>query len=100
MNPMGPPMIQSGPKGIQVQWAKLLDPGPFAFGIAVFPFLREFIIVMTLWALLLPAGIPPLRGLFGLILLVATLTLLRISGTDPRVPQPQYACCRGLPAPC
>ena len=87
MQPMGPPVIQSGPNGIKVKWGQLLDPGPFAFGISVFPFAREVIILMTLWALLLPIGIPPMRAVFGLILLWATLMLLRISGVNPRAPQ-------------
>src|SRR5688572_11951950 len=70
MQPLGPAVVQFKPTGMQVRWAELLNPGPLAFGVAVFPFGREIIILITLWALLLPAGVPRLRAIFSFMLLL------------------------------
>lgn len=87
MNPLGTAAIRFEPTGVQVSWVQLLNPGPMAFGVSVFPFGREIIILIALWALLLPAGVPRMRALFSFILLLGALLLFRDAGGNPRLPQ-------------
>ncbi len=77
---MGPGKVKTvevTDKGMKIQWAGLLDlPQTTAYGIAVFPFEREMILVAVAWVLLLGgAGFP--RSLTGLVLMVSGLFLIR-----------------------
>jgi len=47
MNPLGTPIIRNEGNRTQIDWAKLIDLGPPAFGISVFPLVREFIILLA-----------------------------------------------------
>jgi hypothetical protein len=87
MQPLGPAVVRFDDSGMQVRWSELLNLGPMAFGISVFPFGREIIILMTLWALLLPAGVPRMQALFSFMLLLGALLVLRFAGADARFPQ-------------
>ncbi|MCL2329906.1 MAG: hypothetical protein FWC56_01225 [Phycisphaerae bacterium] len=54
MNPLGPTIVEAKLDGLHIDWTRLLDLGPPAFGIAVFPLIRELAILLTAWLLLLP----------------------------------------------
>ena len=86
MDPLGSAAIRFEPTGVKVRWLQLLDFGPMAFGISVFPFGREIIILITLWALLLPAGVPRMRALFSFVLLLGALLLFRDAGGNAQLP--------------
>jgi len=86
MNPLGPPVFQANKTGTHIQWRRMLDPGPFAFGTSVFPFGREAIILLTGWLLLLPPAFSTRRAAFALFLLVEGLVILRLAGADPMKP--------------
>jgi hypothetical protein len=86
MNPLGEPVFVAGSGGLDVKWGRLLDPGPPAFGISVFPLERELILTLTLWALLLPARVTRVRAGSALLLLLLALWLLRWGGRDPVSP--------------
>lgn len=84
MNPTGPPAFARGPaRELRVDWAKLIDPAPMAFGISVFPLERELIILLAAWLLLLPRQVNGFRAALILLLLVAGLMLIRLAGADP-----------------
>jgi len=87
MNPLGPPVFQTEGKHVRVRWSGLLDLGPAAFGISVFPILRELIVVLALWLLMLPAQVDRRSALLALGFLVQGLLIIRLAGTDPIHPQ-------------
>jgi len=86
---MGPgkvKMVEMTDKGMKIQWAGLLDlPRTSAYGIAVFPYERELILVAVAWALLL-GGAGFLRSLTGLVLMVGGLFLIRHGGQEYLIP--------------
>ncbi len=86
MQPLGTPAFRFDVDGFHVRWLALLDPGPPAFGIAVFPFERELIILLAAWALLWPRGMGWKAAVLVLILMLAALLVFRLAGADPRAP--------------
>lgn len=86
MGALGQPAFQLVGQRLSVQWDVLLNPAPLAFGVAVFPFGRELIILLTAWALALPPRIPRKVALFVLLALVESLFVLRLAGADPVTP--------------
>lgn len=83
MNPMGPPIIQTTEQGLQIRWAGLLDLGPPAFGVSVFPLSREFIILAAVWLLLLPRHVRWKPAMAALLLMIQGLLIVRLLGADP-----------------
>jgi hypothetical protein len=96
MNPLGPAVFTADAEEVDVAWGRLLDPGPLAFGVAVFPWQRELILLATLWLLILPPRAP--SGLAAVVfgLLSGTLVLLRFAGTDPVAPDYRLIAGAGL----
>jgi hypothetical protein len=86
MNPLGQPVFKWTDEGLVIDWKRLLDPGPFAFGIAVFPLGRELVLLLTAWLLALHPGVGRLRPILGLGLLGAALAAWRLAGADPLAP--------------
>lgn len=83
MDPLGPPIIQSQNGKFEIRWSGLIDLGPPAFGISVFPLGRELIILAAAWVLLLPWRVDRRSALLALGLLVQGLIIIRRAGTDP-----------------
>jgi hypothetical protein len=63
-------------------------PKALAYGTAVFPFLREIVVVAVLWLLMLGAGQSHARRLVAAGLLINGLILFRLGGSDYRRPLP------------
>lgn len=86
MNPLGPAVFSHDSAGTHVRWAELIDIGPFAFGVSVFPISRELIILLTVWLLILPLSMP--RGAAMILgwLLLEALVILRVAGANPVAP--------------
>lgn len=86
MDPLGPPIIQSQDGKFQIRWSGLIDLGPPAFGISVFPLGREMIILAVAWLLILPWRVDRRSAALALGLMVQGLVLIRRAGTDPTAP--------------
>lgn len=86
MNPMGPPIIRSEGGNVRIRWSGLLDLGPPAYGISVFPLGRELIILLCAWLLLLPWRVDWRSAGLALALMAQGLLLIRYAGTDPHYP--------------
>ena len=86
MNPLGPAIVRSQGGRLRVDWAKLLDLGPPAFGVSVFPLHRELVILATAWLLLLPRDPRPRVAAIALLMLLQALAVMRLAGVDPRHP--------------
>jgi len=86
MDPLGPPILRSESGKLKVRWSGLIDLGPPAYGISVFPLGRELIILLTAWLLLLPWRVDRRSALLALALLVQGLLLIRTAGTNPVQP--------------
>jgi len=74
-------------KGLQLQrgaFGQLL--GSVPFGVAVFPFRRELMILLAVWLMLLGTRTDWRQALVGLGLAIAGLVLIRIGGADHRTP--------------
>jgi len=71
---------------MDIDWRRLLDLGPLGFGISVFPLVREIIILLAAWVLILPARIRWPTALAGMGLIVAGLFVVRNAGADPLAP--------------
>lgn len=87
MDPLGPPVFEAQAGRVRVRWSGLIDLGPPAFGISVFPLGRELIILLAAWVLLLPPRVDRRSALLSLALLVAGLLIIRMAGADPVRPQ-------------
>jgi hypothetical protein len=83
MSPGAKPVIVSTDEGPQFHLEGLTElPRGLAFGIAVFPLLRELIILGVMWLLLLRRGGGILPSIVGLALLIAGLFLLRAGSKE------------------
>ncbi len=79
-----PKLIETRDGKAHVRWRSLLNlPKSAAYGIAVFPLLRELIVVAVFWLLALRKGMRSLDAAICLALLSGGLLLLRISGAEP-----------------
>lgn len=89
MAPRETKVIVSTEKGNQINWAAWGEiPRALGYGVAVFPFVREAIILLVAWIVLLPRGTTLGGALLGLEHFVAGWIILRIAGEDhlnPRV---------------
>ncbi len=81
MSPGRSKAVVSGENGWRLQADALIElPRSFAFGVAVFPLLRELSLVFVLWLLLLRAKGAVLWSLGGLVCFLVALLLLRSGG--------------------
>ena len=70
-------------QGLQVQWSALAElPRASIYGIAVFPLIREMIVLLVGWWLMLRTNAGVIRSLFALVLLCMGLLLLRKGGGE------------------
>jgi len=70
-------------QGLQVQWSALTElPRASIYGIAVFPLIREMIVLLVGWWLMLRTNAGVIRSLFALVLLCMGLLLLRKGGGE------------------
>lgn len=67
--------------GSHISYGTLLAnlPSSLTFGIAVFPLMREMILLLAAWVLMLDRRTTPARAILGLMLLVQGLLFLRLS---------------------
>jgi hypothetical protein len=86
MNPLGDPVFDVKDEEVVVRWGRLLDLGPLGYGIAVFPLLRETIILLTACLLVLPTRIRWPRALAGLSMMFVGLFVVRFAGQEPLDP--------------
>ncbi len=87
MHPLGKPAFQSDNGHIHINWRVLLNPTPLAFGVAVFPLLRELIILLTVWLLLIPPRMTRGECVLVLVMLCESLMLIRLAGINPVAPR-------------
>ncbi len=85
MGPGGAATVQSTEHGNRVAWGTLLSnvSASLSFGIAVFPFGRELIILLTAYCLMLTRGMSRTAAALGLMLLVQGLLFLRLGFLAP-----------------
>lgn len=90
MGPGGPATVRSTEQGNRVAWGTLLAnvPTSLSFGIAVFPFARELIILLTAYGLMLTRGMSRSAAALGLLLLVQGLLFLRLGFLAPAAVSP------------
>lgn len=87
MNPLGDPVFDVEDEKVVVRWGRVLDLGPLGFGISVFPLVRETIILLMAWLLVLPGRIRWSTALVGLGAMFVGLFATRFAGADPLAPQ-------------
>jgi len=87
MTPLGAPVYRVSEEKVEIDWHRLLDPGPMAFGVSVFPLVRESIILLVAWILVLPSRIRWPTALVGLGLMIAGLFVVRFAGREPLDPK-------------
>jgi hypothetical protein len=87
MTPLGAPVYRISEEKVEIDWRRLLDPGPLAFGVSVFPLARESIILLVAWILVLPARIRWPTALVGLGLLFVGLFMVRFAGQEALDPK-------------
>lgn len=85
MGPGDATAVSSDASGNRVAWGTLLRnvPMSLSFGIAVFPFVREMIILLAAWALMLNRRTPARAAVVGLLLLVLGLLFMRQGFISP-----------------
>lgn len=86
MGPLGEAAFIASARGLRIRWPRLLDLGPLAVGVSLFPFERELIILVTAWILLLPVALERKRAALGLFLLLTALGVIRLTGANSRDP--------------
>jgi hypothetical protein len=87
MSPQTYKLVDTTQGRLHIDWRGLRAiPEGFAFGVGVFPIVREWVIVAALWLLLLTPRSRRVPAVTGLIFLAASLMALRRCATDfPRV---------------
>lgn len=83
MDPLGEASLRADEEGLDIDWKQFLQLRTFAYGVAVFPWVRELIIVLAVWILLLPGRIKWPYAALGLYLLVVGWWVIRLAGDDP-----------------
>jgi len=87
MGPGNQKAIEATDGGLKINWSGLaMLPSAAAYGLAVFPLVREIILLVVLWLLFRRRRKGFLYDLVALGLLVGALVLLRIGGQDYRAP--------------
>jgi hypothetical protein len=80
MGPMGRPSMAASPEGMRIRWLDFINLAEIAVNISLFPVVREAIIVLAAWLLLLPRGFQKRQALLGLLLLVESWIMFRLAG--------------------
>lgn len=85
MGPGGETTMASGEEGNEIAWGTLLSniPTSLSFGVAVFPFVREFIILVTAYLLLIHRRMSRPAAAIGLVLLLQGLLFMRLGFFAP-----------------
>lgn len=85
MGPGGEKTMTSTAEGTRIDWGTLLAniPISLSFGIAVFPFWREMVILVTVFVLMLNRGTSPRCATVGFILLLQGLLFMRLGFFTP-----------------
>lgn len=85
MGPGGETTMASGDEGNEIAWGTLLSniPTSLSFGVAVFPFTRELIILVTAYLLLLHRRMSRPAAAIGFVLLVQGLLFMRLGFFAP-----------------
>lgn len=91
MGPLEQASFTAHADGLHIRWRAVLDLGPLAVGVSLFPLARELIILMTLWLLLLPPRPGLVRAGIGGLVLFQALLLLRLAGADVLAPNAMLA---------
>jgi len=85
MGPQGAKAVEVTPGGVQINWRGIVEiPRTLAFGVAMFPLIRELILTATIWLLILPRGVSPWRASIIGSLMFAALLALRWGGWPTR----------------
>lgn len=75
--------VEATEHGLAIDWKALVElPRSLAYGVAVFPALRQWIVVGVLWLLTITPGSHPVRNGVALALFLGGLHLLRAGGAD------------------
>lgn len=82
MSPIGQPSLVADQEGLQIDLFDFFNTRSIAFGIAVFPWMRELIILLTLWVLLLPREFRWGPALLALYLLCSGMMTIRLAGAN------------------
>ncbi len=82
MSPIGQASMIADEEGLRVQILDFFNTRVIAYGIAVFPWRRELIILLTLWVLLLPRDFRWGPALLALYLLCSGLMTIRLAGVN------------------
>jgi len=78
-------------RGLQWQWRGLLElPKAFAYGVAVFPWVREVILLFVTWILLLGPGVGLWRAFIGWVFFAVALPAIRYGGYEYLKPRVEY----------
>lgn len=81
MGPQESKAVEVTPDGVRFNWRGVVEiPRTLAFGVAMFPLLRELILTATIWLLILPRGVSQKRAAFIALLLIAALFAMRWGG--------------------
>ena len=85
MGPGGETTMASGEAGNEIAWGTLLSniPTSLSFGVAVFPFVREIIILVTAYLLLIHRRMSRTAAVVGFVLLVQGLLFMRLGFFAP-----------------
>lgn len=84
MGPGGRKFLVSDRKGTRLDWRALTaTPANLAYGVAVFPWARELVVLLVLWLLLLRAGMRWRLAAVGLAVLLDGWLIIRVCCHDP-----------------
>lgn len=85
MGPGAATTVRSTAEGNEIAWMTLLSnvPMSLSFGIAVFPFWREVVILLTAYVLMLAKGMSRTAALLGLVFLFQGLLFMRLGYLAP-----------------
>ncbi len=79
-----PKLVEGTEKGIRIRWASLLNiPKSMAYGIGVFPLVRELTVLVMFWILALRSGVGKLPAAGSLVMMLVGLVVLRQTSDNP-----------------
>ncbi len=86
MHPTGPGVIEATPSGLRTNWSNLLNIRGPAYAIAVFPLLRELIILAAVALALCDPRMSGRAAFVALLLVIQGLLVIRLAARDPWAP--------------
>ena len=79
-----PKFVSSSPEGRKINWRALTNiPRSAAYGVSVFPLIRELIVLAAIWLVSFRPGVGWKAAVLSLLLMLDGLLLLRWSSADP-----------------